>query len=182
MKKKFVIVFIVFILIIIGIYFCLPWFEFRKDNKLYVFFKEEGYGEFEDNLCFNESVSYNEKRDISITDWENKKIFLGLYLITLEYEEGNLCDTEYVLEESYIENIILNAEVIENNNNIDLEKLVSSKSAIVGNKRYLGNNYDNEMYYILDGKYEVLYVFYVDDLLVIQVGFSDEGARYIAYK
>ena len=36
--------------------------------------------------------------------------------------------------------------------------------------------------YVLDGKYETLYVFYVDDLLVIQVGFSDEGPKFIAYK
>ena len=56
------------------------------------------------------------------------------------------------------------------------------KTAIVGNKRYFGDDYNNSIDYVLDGKYETLYVFYVDDLLVIQVGFSDEGPKFIAYK
>jgi len=46
----------------------------------------------------------------------------------------------------------------------------------------LGNEYDKAIYYVLDGKSEVMYVFYVDDLLIIQVGYSDEGPKFIAYK
>jgi hypothetical protein len=38
------------------------------------------------------------------------------------------------------------------------------------------------MTYKLDDKYEELYVFYLDDLLVIQVGNTDEGPKYIAYE
>ena len=33
-----------------------------------------------------------------------------------------------------------------------------------------------------DGRYEELFVFYLDDLLIIQVGNSDEGPKYIAYE
>ena len=49
-------------------------------------------------------------------------------------------------------------------------------------KRYLGNDYSLNIGYILNGKHEDLYVFYVGDLLVIQVGLSDEGPKFIAYE
>jgi len=110
-----------------------------------------------------------------------KKI-LFFYKITLEYENGNLCDYEYVLEEEYITNFIDNANIKSNLNNINIEKLIKDKTAIIGNTRYLGNDYENYIEYILDGKHEILYVFNVDDLLVIQVGYSDEGPKFIAYK
>ena len=38
------------------------------------------------------------------------------------------------------------------------------------------------MSYMLVDEYKELYVFYVDNLLVIQIGNTDEGAKYIAYK
>ena len=36
--------------------------------------------------------------------------------------------------------------------------------------------------YTLNNRHETMYVFYQYDLLVIQVGLSDEGPKYIAYK
>ena len=59
---------------------------------------------------------------------------------------------------------------------------VKGKKAIIKNKRYTGNEYDKGIFYQLDGKYEELYVFYVDDLLVIQVGSPDELPKFIAYE
>ena len=102
--------------------------------------------------------------------------FLFFYVIILEYEEGNICDTEYVLEPSYIDNFLENAVIKHNDNNIDLGALIEGKT------RYFDNDYMNSIEYILDGKYEVLYIFYVDDLTIIQVGLSDEGPKFIAYK
>jgi hypothetical protein len=63
-----------------------------------------------------------------------------------------------------------------------LATLIIDKKAIVGNKKYFGNDYLNSIEYILDGKEEIMYLYYLDDLLVIQVGLSDEGPKYIAYK
>ena len=65
---------------------------------------------------------------------------------------------------------------------VDFNKLVTDKEAIVGNTRYIGNDYETSISYILKDKHEILYIFYVDDLLVIQVGLSDEGPKFIAYK
>ena len=63
-----------------------------------------------------------------------------------------------------------------------MAELIKGRKAIEGNKRYLGNEYNLSMTYKLDDKYEELYVFYLDDLLVIQVGNTDEGPKYIAYE
>ena len=86
------------------------------------------------------------------------------------------------MEESYINDFINNAKIEHNEYNIDIAKLIEGKEAIVGNIKYLGNEYGKAIYYVLNGKHEVLYIFYVDNLLVIQVGYSDEGPKYIAYK
>ncbi|MBQ7105796.1 MAG: hypothetical protein IJN90_08060 [Bacilli bacterium] len=185
MKKKifmFITIFLIIVIVLFIGYLSLPLFEFRNDNKLYVFTREESFGEFEENQCYSENVSYNKKRDISITSWDIKELPLGIYMLILEYEDGNLCNYEYILEEEYILSVIEKAEITDNSSNINLEELIEGREAIVSNKRYLGNEYDKAMYYILDGREEVLYIFYVDDLLVIQVGYSDEGPRFIAYK
>ena len=136
---------------------------------------------YEDYTCYHESISYLEKKDISIKKFNIKK-FLIFYLFSLEYEKGNLCDNEYLLEESYIENFIENAQIMDNSNNINIEKLIESKTAIVGNTRYLGNDYETYINYKLDGKEEIMYIFYKDDLLVIQIGYPDETTKFIAYK
>jgi hypothetical protein len=136
---------------------------------------------YEDYTCYHESVSYLEKKDISIKKFNIRK-FLIFYLFTLEYEKGNLCDTEYLLEESYITKFINEAEITYNSNNIDIKELIKGKTTIVSNTRYLGNDYETSIGYKLDGKYEIMYIFYVDDLLIIQVGSPDESTKFIAYK
>ena len=64
----------------------------------------------------------------------------------------------------------------------DLSKLIEGKKAIVSNKKYFDNDYKSSIYYKLDGVEQVMYIFYVDDLLVIQVGNTDEGCKFIAYR
>ena len=77
---------------------------------------------------------------------------------------------------------IMNKALIYNSHNINLSSLIEGKTPIVSNTRYLGNDYSTSIGYILDGKEETMYIFYKDDLLIIQVGLSDEGPKYIAYK
>ena len=64
----------------------------------------------------------------------------------------------------------------------DIKKLIEDKEAIIGNTRYSGNDYETEIGYILNGEENVMYILYVEDLLVIQIGYSDEGPKFIAYK
>ena len=173
------------ILIIIGIivliFIILPFIEIKKDNKLIFVKYKEDFSYFEENTCYHESISYNKKKDISITDIDIKKYFI-FYVYNLEYKDGNLCDTEYLLEESYIKDFIDNAIITYNSHDIDIKSLIKGKTAIVSNTRYLGNDYSVSITYKLNGKEEEMYVFYDDDLLIIQVGSPDESTKFIAYK
>lgn len=175
--KKLLIIIIVTILFLI-IY---PFVEIDIGNKIIKFQYNYDISEFEEITCYDDGYSYNKKRNISITQINFKK-FLFFHKITFEYKKGNICNTEFYLDESYIKDFILNAKIEYNDKNIDIKELIKDKEAITGNKRYSGNDYDTSIEYILNGKYEIMYIFYVDDLLVIQVGLSDEGPKFIAYK
>lgn len=181
MKKK-ILISIIIVTVIVGLFLLIfPTVEIQKEDKLIAFRYTDDITEFESEISYNESYVYYADRDITITDFNFKK-FLFFHVISMEYEEGNYCDTQFVLEEDYIRDFLERAEIEENVNNMDIATLIEGKEAIVGNTRYLGNDYENAIFYVLDGKHEELYVFYVDDLLVIQVGSPDEDPKYIAYK
>ena len=180
MKKKVKIILFI-LLIIIGCLLIYPTIEFQTKDRLIAFRYSEDITEFESDISFNETYVYYEKRDISLREFEFKK-FLCFHVISMEYIAGNYCDTQFVLEEDYIMNFLVHARIESNEGNIDIAKLIEGKEAIVGNTRYHGNDYENGIFYVLDGKDEEMYVFYAEDLLVIQVGSPDENPRYIAYK
>ena len=185
MKKTII---CIIILIIISLLTFFPKIEFYHNNYLYLMSYSKNWEDSEDleeieqEFCYDESYSYNKKRDISIINWEYKNIlFFKWFKIT--YEKGNICETEFLLEESYIKDFIDNAIIIENDNNVDLKELIKGKTAIVDNKRYPWNDEHNYISYKLNGKYNDMFISTnEEDLLIIQVGSSDEGAKYIAYK
>lgn len=181
MKKKIWFIISVTIVVIGILLLVYPTIEIQTDDKLIAFRYTDDLTEFESEISYNESYVYYADRDISINDFDFKK-FLVFHVITMEYIEGNYCDTQFVLEEQYIQDFLERAEIKYNDSNIDIAKLIEGKEAIVGNTRYLGNDYVNGIYYVLDGKHEEMYVFYVDDLLIIQVGSPDESPKFIAYK
>lgn len=181
MKKKIIIPLIILV-ILITILLIYPNISFQKNKKLYIFSYKEVLSEFEENMCYDESYSYNKKRDISIYDW-NTNNFLFFYLHTLSYKEGNVCATEYVLTEEELNKIINEAEIVENEDKINLSKLIKDKEPIVSNTRYPWNDEHSYIGFELEGKYKEMYISYnEEDLLIIQVGNSDEGPKYIAYK
>ena len=102
--------------------------------------------------------------------------------LELEFKKGNICDTEYYLDDEYINKIINESEIIENKNNINLKELIKDRIAILDNKKYSTDEDKIFILYKLDNKEEELYLFYIDDLLIIQIGNVDEGAKYIAYE
>lgn len=181
MKKKHWIIILAIVLMIGVLLAIYPTIEIQTDETLIAFRYTDAIDEFETEQSFNETYTYYEERDIS---WHSFDVsnFLCFYVLTFEYVEGNYCDTQFVLEEQYIEDFLERAEIQDNECNLDIAKLIEGKEAVVGNKRYLGNEYDKAIFYKLDGKYEELYVFYAEDMLIIQVGSPDESPKYIAYK
>ena len=178
--NKFKIVVIIFILII-SLLIIYPFINLDTGEAIYVFSYSTDIDKYVNNSCYDESYFYFEDKDISIYEF-NYYRFNFFHMIKLNYKKGNICASEYLLEEDYINDFLDRAVINENVNNIDVSNLIEGKSAIVSNKKYFGNDYSNGIWYQLDGKEEVMYIFYVDDLLVIQVGYSDEGAKFIAYK
>lgn len=180
MKRKLKFIIPIVILLII-IFLTLPMFELKTDKKLYAIRYTEDYSEFETNGCYDESYYYNRKHDISIYNYKHQR-FLFINFYSFDYKEGNVCKTEYQLEESYIKDFIENATIKYNSHNLDIKNLIEGKKAIVGNSRYSGNDYEMVITYTLNNRHETMYVFYQYDLLIIQVGLSDEGPKFIAYK
>lgn len=185
-KKKIII--IVVILVIISVLICIyPKIEFYSGKYLYMmsysndFVDSEDFYITEEETCYDESYSYDKERDISIIDFEYKK-FLFFKWFKIKYEKGNICETEFLLEEVYINNFLENAVILESDD-VDLASLIKDKQAIVSNKRYPWNDEYKWISYKLNGKYEEMFISIDEEgLIIIQVGLSDEGPKYIAYK
>jgi hypothetical protein len=158
-----------------------PHFRFDTGKKLIVCNYDGDFSEYEENASYNELYFYYEELDISIRTFNVKK-FLFFHTVHMEYITGDFRETQFVLPEAYIKDFLKNAKITENEKNINLSELIKGKTAIVGNTRYLGNEYNDGILYKLNGEYEELFIFYVDDLLVIQVGSPDELPKFIAYK
>ena len=158
-----------------------PRIEIDTGEKLVRCSYSDDFSQYDVNHSYNEVYAYNEKHDVSIKTFDVKK-FLFFYTIHMEYAEGDVRETEFILEESYIKNFLENAEIYDNEKNIDLAALIEGREAVVGNTRYTGNDYERAIYYTLDGEYGEMYIFYKEDLLIIQVGSPDELPKFIAYK
>lgn len=181
MKKKTWTICCGVLLIFVVCLIAYPHIEIISDGRLVIFSYTDRFPEFDKNTTLNECYSYNEERDISIYNFDQRH-FLFFRVLIMEFVPGDMRQTEFLLEEAYIEHFLQNAQIKHNEKNIDLASLIAGREAVVGNTRYLGNDYETAIWYELDGKHDVMYVFYVDDLLVIQVGLSDEGPKYIAYQ
>lgn len=187
MKKKLIIIGV--IVFVITLFICVyPNIEFYKDGYLYMmsygkaFDVSEDFAELEEEMCYDESYSYNVKRDVSFTSWEYND-FLFFKWFKIEYEEGNICATEFLLEESYINHFLESAIISEESDEVNLLELIKDKQAIVSNKRYPFNDEYKYIGYTLDGEYQEMYISINEEgLIIIQVGNSDEGPKYIAYK
>ena len=131
--------------------------------------------------CYDDGYTYLKKKDISIKKIEMNKVgFLWYHKLT--FEEGNVCDYEFYIEEKDFLYIITKGEIVENKDKVDLAKLIKGKKAIVGNTRYPWVDDSKYIGLNIDGKYKEIYVTEREDMLVIQIGNTDEGPKYIAYK
>lgn len=169
------------LVILAGLLMAYPCISIDTGDTLIVCNYDGDFSEFDQNHSYNERYCYHKERDISISSFDVNR-FLFFYTVSMNYIAGDVRETQFVLEESYIDNFLNNAEIISNDNNVQLASLIEGKTAIVGNTRYFDNDDSDSIFYTLDGVYEEMYVFTVEDLLVIQVGSPDEQPKYIAYK
>ena len=180
-RKKGLIVFAaIVVLVVAAALLVYPHIEFKTDAKLYVCRYSDDFSEFEEYPSYNELYFYNERHDVSMKNFEVKR-FLFFYVFSFDYVEGDVRETQFMLEESFIQYWLENAQIEENESGVDIAALISGKKAVVGNKRYSNDGDCAEIFYTLDGKADSLCVFESDGLTVIRVGSPDESPRYIAY-
>lgn len=182
MKKKWIFLFM-FVIIMAMLFLIYPHIEFQKNGHLIACRYSDDISEFEDEVSLDECYTYDADRDITITGFDFHKI-LCFYVLILDYEEGNLIETQYILEEDYIRDFLKNAVIEENPNQVDLAALIEGKTAVVSNTRYVPQDDDTyaAIFYTLHEEYQVMFVYESNGLLVIQVGYPDEGPKYIAYQ
>ena len=179
----------VFLIIIIGIFLVIyPYISFYYQDYLYMMSYAKNFEESEElkiieqESCYDESYFYIKEKDITVTSLDYHS-FLFFRWFKLKYIEGNLCETEFTLLPSYIDNFIANAKINEDSDNIDLEKLIKGKKPVVENKRYPWKEDRYYISYVLDNEFEEMFIYVEDDgSVIIQVGLGDEGPKYILYK
>lgn len=185
-KNKFFKVFITVFVIILVLAFALLFIDKIKitvGNEIRYVSLSSDVLWLEDNsiTCYDDGFTYLKDKGITIKNIDFKKVgFLWYHRIT--FEEGNLCDYEFYIEEKDFLYLITKGEVISNEDNLDLSKMIKGKEAIVGNTRYPWEDDYKFIQYKLDDKYYELYITEREELLVIQIGNSDESPKYIAYR
>lgn len=185
-KNKFFKVFITILIVILVVVFGLLFIDKIKitvGNEIrYVSLSSDVLWIEENSItCYDDGLTYLKDKGITIKNITFDKVgFLWYHRAT--FEEGNLCDYEFYLEEKDFLYMITKGEIVENESKLNLSEMIKGKEAIVGNTRY---PWEDDYKYIglkIDGEYKELYVTEREDMLVIQIGNSDEGPKYIAYK
>lgn len=190
MKKKFFVPIVLMAIVGLGL-LIYPHITIQTDSQLIACRYSDDTSEFETKVSLDERYTYYANRDVTWTGFDFHKVG-PFYVLIFDIEEGNLIEGIYVLEESYITDFLANAviETVEKDykevgmTTDDVAALLQDKKTIVSNTRYVCPDYDaaTRIYYQLDGAENIMYLYETDGLLVIQVGYPDEGPKYIAYE
>ena len=120
------------------------------------------------------------------------KKFGPFYVLVFDIEEGNTIQSKYKLDSGYMNSFLQDAAIdtVEKDykdielTTEDVAKMIAGKTPLENGGRYTCPDYDaaTTIYYTLHGEENVMYIYEADGLLVIQVGYPDEGPKYIAYE
>lgn len=190
MKKKLWISVAVIIVAIVAVLFLYPHITIQTDSHLIACRYSDDISEFETDVSADERYTYYEDRDVTWKGFDFSK-FGPFYVLRFDIEGGNLIEGIYLLEEAYISDFLEHAviDVVEKDykevelTTDDIAVMLEGKTAIVSNQRYTCPDYDQafRIYYQLDDAENIMYIYETEGILVIQVGYPDEGPKYIAY-
>ena len=191
MKKKLLIILAMVVASVAAGLLAYPHITIQTEDQLIAFRYSDDLSEFESDMSFDERYTYYADRDVTWTGFDFQK-YGPFYVLTFDIQPGNLIEGMYVLEEAYIKDFLAHAkiDVVEKDYKEvdfdldDVAAMLEGKTAIVSNQRYVCPDYDAayRIYYQLGGEETIMYIFEADGLLAIQVGYPDEGPRYIAYE
>lgn len=191
MKKKGLIVLAAVAVVLAAGLLIYPNITIQTEDQIIACRYTDDTSQFETEFSADECYVYWEDRDVTWSSYDVKK--LGpFYVIYLETEPGNTIDSKYALDPEYMDQFLAGAviDVAEKDYKeidftlADVADLISGKQAVEGCGRYVCPDYDaaTKIYYTLDGQENFMSIFEVDGLLVVQVGYPDEGPKYIAYE
>ncbi len=189
-RKMFMILAVVVAVVALGL-LVYPKITIQTDDKLVACRYSDDISEFETEVSLDECYTYYEDRDVTWTGFRFKK-FGPFFVLFFDIEQGNTIQSKYVLEPGYMDVFLAGAEidVVEKDykeislTTDDVTAMIADKTPVEGEGRYVCPDYDaaTRIYYKLDGKEEIMFIFEVDGLLIFQVGYPDEGPKYIAYE
>lgn len=180
--KVFITIFVILAILVFSLLF-IDKIKITSGNEIRYISLDSDVSWIDDNsiTCYDESYTYLKDRDVSINSINSKKVWF-LWYHRLTFKEGNVCEYEFFIDEKDFLYMITKGEVIENEDKLDLTKMIKGKEAITGNKKY---DLEEDRKFIMlkvDGEEKEIYVNERESLLVIQIGNTDEGPKYIAYK
>lgn len=179
MKRRILFI-VVPIIIIAALLVIYPHIEIKTENALTAFRYSGDLSEFDSLGTADETYFYNEKYDISLYDFDINN-FLIFHKITMKYKEGDMREQQFLLKAEYMETLLKNWEITENADGIDVHRLLDGKEPIEQNKRIPFETFTHSIYYVLDGRENVMYIGERDGQVLIQIGNSDEGPKFITY-
>ncbi|MBR3755860.1 MAG: hypothetical protein IKK48_02015 [Firmicutes bacterium] len=146
---------------------------------------------FETEISADECYVYDATRNVTWSGFDVKK-FGPFYVLIFETEPGNAIASKYALDPGYMDTFLARAEIelVEKDYKEiafdvdDVAALLSGKTPMEAGGRYTCPDYDvaTKIYYTLDGEESFMSIYETDGLLVVQVGYPDEGPKFIAYK
>lgn len=179
--KKRVWIFAVSFIFIAAFFAIYPHIEIKTENALIALRYSDDISEFDMYGTADETSFYYEKYDISLYDFEVNN-FLFFHKITMKYKDGDMRKQQFLLKAEDVDYVLKNWQIAENEGNIDITKMLYGKTAIEQNKRIPFDSFTNSIYYVLDGEENVMHIGEKDGQVLIQIGNSDEGPKYIVYE
>ena len=179
--KKRTLFFAVLFILIAAFFIVYPQIEIKTENVLIALRYSDDISEFDTLATADETYFYNENHDISLYDFEIDN-FLVFHKITMKYKDGDMRKKQFSIEPEHIENLLKNWQITENEGDVDVAEMLEGKKAIQQNERIPFDNFTHSIYYVFDGEENVMHIGEKNGQVLIQIGNSDEGPKYIAYE
>ncbi len=191
MKKKMLIGLAALAVLAVAVFIIYPKITIQSEDQIIACRFSDDPSQFETEVSADENYVYWAERDVTWSGFDVKK--LGpFYVIYLETEPGNTIASKYALDPGYMDQFLSKAviDVVEKDYKeidftlSDVKALLDGKTPVQGDGKYTCPDYDAayRIYYHLGDEENVMYLYEIGDLLIVQVGYPDEGPKFIAYE
>jgi len=168
-----------------------PHITIQTDDRLIACRYSDDTSDVETEISADECYVYYEDRDVTWSGFHFQK-FGPFYVLYFDVEQGNTIASKYALSLEYMDAFLAGAkiDVVEKDYKEidfgvdDVAAMIAGKTPVEGGGRYTCPDYDAaiKIYYKLNGEESFMSIYEVDGLLVVRVGYPDEGPKFVAYQ